>query len=264
MKIGFIQTNPKFASPKENTEEVIAKLSQIDSSEIDLMVLPEMFNTGYNFDSKEELLKVAEYIDGDTVKGLQQIAKEKDMCIIAGIVEKDRSSGKDELYNSAFMITPDQVNVYRKTHLFKNEKNLFNPGDTGFNVFEFKGAKIGMMVCFDWIYPESARTLSLKGAEIIAHPANLVLLYCPEAMKTRSIENHVFTITADRIGEEDGLKFIGQSQITNPKGEILYRASSDKEEVKIIEINIEEARNKKITENNDLLEDRRGEMYKLS
>lgn len=256
MKAGFIQTNPIFANPKENLGKVLAKLKGIDS---DLAVLPELFNTGYNFKTKDDLIKYAETKDGETAKALQRIAKEKNMCIVAGIAEKEGNG----IYNSAFMITPDKVNVYRKAHLFKNEKDVFKKGNTGFNVFEFKGAKIGLMVCFDWIFPEAARTLALKGCDIIAHPANLILPYCPDAMVTRSIENRVFTITCNRIGKENNIKFIGLSQITSPKGKIICRASHNKEEIKIVDIDFKEARNKNITDNNHVLNDRRTDMYQL-
>jgi len=107
------------------------------------------------------------------------------------------------------------------------------------------------------------RTLALKGADIVAHPANLVLPYAPRAMPIRSLENRVFSITANRIGEERGLRFIGMSQINSPRAEILLRASEDKEEVGVVEINIEEARNKRLNEFNDIFKDRRPEHYSL-
>jgi|TARA_Y100000294_G_C8561529_1_gene339263 predicted amidohydrolase len=258
MKVGFIQTNPEFGRVKENTNNIIEKLKEIDA---DLIVLPELFNIGYNFKDKEELLNYAETANGETAIALQRVAREKDICIVAGIAEKDEN--KDIVYNSAIMVTKDKINVYRKTHLFDNEKKIFEPGNTGFNVFGYKNAKIGMMICFDWVFPEAARTLALKNCDIIAHPANLVLSYCPETMKTRAIENGVFTITCNRFGKEKGLDFIGMSQITDTKGNILYRASEDKEEIKVVEINIEEARSKSMTKNNHLFEDRRTEMYEL-
>ncbi len=257
IRVGFIQTSPIFGEIEENIKNATKKFKKIDA---DIIVLPELFNTGYNFKTKKELMPFAETIKGKTVKELQNIARQKDMCIVAGIAEKH---GKI-IYNSSAMITKNEVNVYRKTHLFGDEKNIFEPGNTGFNVFEFKGAKIGMMVCFDWFFPEAARTLALKGCDLIAHPANLVLPYCPDAMRTRANENRVFTITCDRVGTEKSLKFIGMSQITDTKGNVLYRASKTQEETKVLEINIKDARNKKITGKNDLLNDRRIDMYKLT
>ena len=122
------------------------------------------------------------------------------------------------------------------------------------------------MICFDWYYPEAARTLALKGAEIIAHPSNLVLPNCPDSMVTRCLENRVFSVTANRIGSEarggkDRLTFIGLSEIVSPRGQILHRAPRDREEVTIVEIDPEEARQKTLNSYNDLLRDRRPAMY---
>lgn len=176
---------------------------------------------------------------------------------MAGIPE--RSGGK--FYNSAVFVSPRQVGLYRKIHLFDREKLLFSPGDLGFKIFRYKNAKIGLMICFDWLYPESCRTLALKGAEVIAHPANLVMPYCPEAMKTRALENHVFTVTANRVGKEGKLVYIGLSEIVNPKGKILKRASSNREEMGISEIDLNLARDKHLNPMNDLLQERRPKFY---
>ena len=137
-----------------------------------------------------------------------------------------------------------------------NEKKFFKPG-TEFKLF----GKIGVMVCFDWYYPESARTLMLKGAELIAHPSNLVLPHCPEAMKTRALENRVYAVTADRVGVEHGLRYIGQSQIVNPHGQIIYRASQTTEECVVMNIELALARDKAVTPKNDLLKDRAPRTY---
>ena len=114
------------------------------------------------------------------------------------------------------------IGCYRKTHLFFEETLFFTPGDTGFHVWDIGPAKIGIMVCFDWYYPESARTLALKGADIIRHPSNLVLPNCPDSMPVRCLENRVFAVTCNRIGNEarggkDQLTYIGNSEVVTPK-----------------------------------------------
>jgi len=128
-------------------------------------------------------------------------------------------------------------------------------------VYDIGHARIGIMICFDWFFPEVARYLAVKGADIICHPANLVLPYCPQAMITRCIENRVFAVTANRIGMEDSseglLTFIGTSQVLGTKGEILYRASSDREEAIVVEIDPGNARNKHVTAVNHIFDDRR-------
>ena len=169
------------------------------------------------------------------------------------------------LYNSAVAVDAGgSVAVYRKTHLFFEEQDLFLPGDTGFHVFEHGGARIGMMICFDWYFPESARTLALRGAQIIAHPSNLVLPHCQTAMVTRCLENRVFAITTNRWGTESlgtagekALTFTGASQVLTPLGVRVAQAPVEGDCVALAEIDPAEADNKRPTVRNHLLDDRR-------
>ena len=160
------------------------------------------------------------------------------------------------------------VGHYRKVHLFYEEKLWFQPGDGGFKIYDIGLAKIGLMICFDWIFPEVARTLALQGADILCHPANLVLPYCQDAMITRAIENRVFTLTANRIGAEkrgdrNELYFTGQSQIVDPKGNLLFRLKTDTEELKVVEVDPAEARDKWLNVHNHIFKDRCPEVYAL-
>jgi predicted amidohydrolase len=121
------------------------------------------------------------------------------------------------------------------------------------------------MICFDWRFPEMARLLALEGADLIAHPANLVHPYCQDAMITRSLENAVFTITSSRTGSErvegTAIRFAGRSQIVSPRGERLAQAGPEEECVRTAEIDPTAARDKRVTERNDLLLDRRPDLY---
>jgi predicted amidohydrolase len=121
------------------------------------------------------------------------------------------------------------------------------------------------MVCFDWIFPEAARTLALRGADIICHPSNLVMSYCQNAMFTRALENRVFTITANRTGKdvngENRIEFTGESIIVSPKGEYISRASKDKEELVFVNIDPGLSRNKYISDKNNIFDDRRELFY---
>jgi predicted amidohydrolase len=159
------------------------------------------------------------------------------------------------------------VALYRKTHLFLDEQDLFLPGNTGFQVFEHAGARIGLMVCFDWYFPESARTLALRGSQIIAHPSNLVLPHCQTAMVTRCLENRVYAITTNRYGTEElgdkELTFTGASQLMTPRGERLLQAPVEGDCVLVAEIDPALADDKQVTPRNDLFANRRPEMYNL-
>lgn len=263
MKVGFYQFTPLFGKKESNLNRVFSAVKDIDA---DLLVLPEFFATGYQFIAQNEVAGLSEEVPGGpTTDMLLRLACQKGLYIVAGLPERDH----DNFYNTAVFVGPEGfIGVYRKTHLFFEEKLYFSPGDTGFKVWDTKIGFIGVMICFDWFFPESMRTLALMGADIIAHPSNLVLPYCPLAMPTRCLENRVFAVTANRTGVEDrkngkALRFIGRSQVTSAKGEILINAPEDGDALLIVEIDPESARNKSLNPYNDLIADRRPEMYQV-
>jgi len=228
----------------------------------DLVVLPELCNSGYNFDSLEQAQATAEDTqNGEFVKYLLSLSKRHNQYIVSGVNERDSDSGV--LYNSAVLLGPQgQVGVYRKLHLFMREKDFFKPGDLGLPVFDIGICKIGILICFDWIFPETWRVLALKGADVVCHAANLVIPgHAQRAVPVHAVMNHIFVVTANRIGEERDLTFTGLSTIANPKGEVVAQASETETEVKIVDIDIAMARNKAITSRNDVLADRRPEEY---
>jgi len=251
LRVGFVQMDSELLHVEGNIDRAMRLVGR---KRADLMVLPELFNTGYNFRNRREVAGVAERIpEGETTSSLVDFSRRDGTTVVAGIAERRGGS----LYNSAVIIHDGEyLGTYRKVHLFFNEKKFFAPGRQ-FKVF----GKIGVMICFDWYFPESARTLMLKGAEVIAHPSNLVMPHCPDAMKVRAIENKVYAVTADRVGVERGLRFIGRSEIVTPDGEFLYRASSTKEECVVRAINLSKAHNKNVTPNNNLLRDRTPRAY---
>ena len=260
MKVGYIQTSPVFGEKRRNFQQVLELTSTITA---DLLVLPELFATGYAFISKDEVAALAEEGEMETVRFLKQISFQTGAVIVAGFIEK----GKDNFYNAAMMVRDDRlIGIYRKIHLFYEEKRWFTPGDKPFEVYKVKDVRIGIMICFDWIYPEACRTLAINGAQVIAHPSNLVLPWCQSAMQTRCLENRVFAVTANRTGREqrgnNDFNFTGESQITSVKGTILSTAPISESHVDIVEIDPSEADNKTINSFNDLLNDRRTEFYK--
>ena len=261
MRTGIYQNNPEFGEVSKNLERAINKLERIEA---DLVVLPELFSTGYQFISDKEVESLAESIpDGPTCQTLIKYACSKKMYMVFGIAERDG----DKLFNSAVLIGPDgYIGKYRKSHLFYEEKFFFSPGDTGFNVYDIGTARLGIMICYDWWFPEAARTLALRGADIICHPANLVLSGCQKAMVTRSLENAVYSATANRIGAEarngkEELRFTGNSQIISPDGQVILVLENNKERIAVVDIDIERARDKSITKLNDRFLDRRPDMY---
>ena len=259
-RIGYYQFCPLFGEKEKNLARVTEALDRADA---DVVVLPELPFTGYGFRDRDELLRLGDDPENSfIVERLTQLCSRRGFHLVTGFAERRG----ERCFNSALLIGPEGlVQVYRKLHLFDGEKEIFDAGDLPLAVVEARGIRIGMMVCFDWIYPEVARTLALKGADLICHPANLVLAFCQEAMKTRCIENSVFAVTANRTGLEKRpageLRFTGLSQIVAPDGSILCRSGFDTEELRIEERDLEVARDKRILPRNDLLADRRPRFY---
>jgi predicted amidohydrolase len=260
MKVGFIQFRPVFGEVSAN---VGTMKNLIDSVEADLLVLPELATTGYTFTSQDELVRIAEpFENSPSLDELSKLAREKNCGLVVGFGEISGGS----LFNSAALLRPDgSRELYRKIHLFGAENLFFKPGDIPFAVHEFNGVKLGIMICFDWYFPESVRVLALEGAEIICHPVNFVLPWGQRSMIVRSLENRVFSVTANRFGAEKrgdySFTFTGASQIVSPHGEILASAPAEGESVAVVEIDPAIARNKKINRFNDLFESRRPEFY---
>lgn len=260
---GYFQFSPVFGEVQRNLETI---LNAIHNFEGHLLVFPELAFSGYQFLSKDEVRELAEDIpSGPAIKALEEAVRGRDLHVVVGLAEQDH----DRLFNSAVLIGPKgYIGRYRKTHLFFEETLWFDPGDTGFLVWDIGKAKVGLLVCFDWFFPEAARSLAIKGADILCHPSNLVLPYCPDAMVTRCLENGVFAITANRVGREQrgekpALPFIGMSEIVAPNGKILCRSSLKDGEVGLCEMDMAEARDKRINPYNDLLKDRRPQWYVL-
>jgi predicted amidohydrolase len=258
LKIGFIQCAPVLG----DVQAAIRKIDQLlHGCEIaDILVLPELCNSGYNFVSHEQAYETSEEIENSIfIQFLEQKCSQLNLYLVSGFNERD----KEVLYNSAVLIGPSgYIGRYRKLHLFMNEKDYFTPGNTDLPVYDIGLCKIGMLVCFDWIFPEVWRILALKGAEIICHPSNLVIPgLAQRAVPIHALTNRVYTVTANRIGAERDLSFTGLSTIANPTGDILVQASQNEEEVGITDVDIALARDKMITDRNDIFADRRPEQY---
>jgi predicted amidohydrolase len=260
MKVGFYQFRPLFGKTEQNCQKILSALENVDA---DLIVLPELALSGYYFKDKNESQKYAEDPDNSSrLDALCRLANKKTMHIVIGFAEKQG----EQCYNSAALIGPEGIeHIYRKVHLFNEEKFCFDPGDTPFIVNDINGVKIGIMICFDWVFPEVSRSLTMQGAQIICQPSNLVLTFCQQTMLARCIENRVFAITANRYGmdkrPQGSLKFTGKSQIVAPGGNLLHRAASQRDAVFVTDINPQDADNKMITEHNHLFSDRRPDFY---
>ncbi len=250
--------HPQVGEVDKNLKHLEEILKKATALEVDVLVLPELANSGYAFESEEEVNLCAEEIpDGPYSKSLIKWSTKK-RFVVAGICE---SSG-NHTYNSAGIFANGKhVGSYRKIHLFNKEKKWFTAGVEEPPVITHEGNQYGVMVCWDWVFPEVARILALKGTQAILHPANLVLTYCQDAMRTRSIENGVFTATANRVGLERELAFSGKSQITDNRAKVLLSFSEDEVIVGSVDLDLGLADDKNLTKRNHLLKDRKPELY---
>ena len=261
LRLGVGQFDPRTADPDGNMTKLSTILKSATAEQIDVLVLPELINSGTAFKSPKDARALAEEIPkGPFSKKLKAWSK-PGRLVVAGLCEVT----PEGLHDSAVIFgNGEYLDTYRKIHLFDDEKDWFVPGKKEPPVVEFNGHRFGVMVCFDWAYPELARVLALKKVQVILHPANLLLrsLYCVKAMVTRSIENRVFTATASRVGAEGKFTFLGASQVTDPRGHILLRMDDVETGVSWVEIDPTVADDKTFSPKTDVFEDRVPDLYK--
>src|SRR6056297_827533 len=261
MKIGYFQFSPKIGDLEYNRRRVVDAVRNTDA---DLLVCPELATSGYFFSSTEQARSLSESVPGPTTDALSEVSLKTGTTVVCGLSELSKD---DTLYNSAVIIGPEGViGTYRKIHLFNEEKIHFTPGTEGFFTFDLKGVKIGVLVCFDHMFPEAARSLALQGVQIVCHPSDLVLPeYGQLTSRVRALENRMFWILANRWGTESvgekSLTFTGISQVVHPRGRILIRAEAASDEISAVEVDPKDSLDKNVTEYNHLLNDRRPEFY---
>lgn len=256
VKIGTVQMSCT-KDPKENLDKAIAKVREAAVKGAQIVCLQELFTSLYFCDVEDyENFKLAEAIPGPSTDALSKVAKETGVVIIASLFEK-RTQGI--YHNTTAVIDADgsYLGKYRKMHIPDDpayyEKFYFTPGDLGYKIFKTKFATIGVLICWDQWYPEAARITSLMGAEVLFYPTAIGWATSQDAetnteqfnawqtiQKSHAVANAVHVVSVNRVGfEQNGLmKFWGGSFIANPFGSVLYQGSHDKEEVNVLEIDL--------------------------
>lgn len=270
VKIACIQMEPIVGEKERNVRRTLELVEGAATQGARLIVLPELCNSGYVFESREEAFALAEEVPhGPTCTAWTEMAHTHGLHLVAGITERDGSV----LYNAAVVIGPSgHVGTFRKVHLWNEENLFFEPGNLGFPVFRAPFGRIGTFICYDGWFPESYRLCALQGADIVCIPTNWVPI--PGQAKEREAmanilcmaaahANSVFVAAADRVGVERGQPFIGQSIIVSYTGwPIGGPASLDREETIYAEANLADARRKRNwNEYNQVLRDRRTDVY---
>lgn len=257
VKVGLVQMScVKEVQP--NIERAIKGIRDAAAEGAQIVCLQELFTSLYFCDVEDyENFKLAETIPGTSTDTLSAIAKELNVVIIASLFEK-RAQGI--YHNTTAVLDADgsYLGKYRKMHIPDDpafyEKFYFTPGDLGYKVFETKFAKIGVLICWDQWYPEGARITALMGAEILFFPTAIGWATAQDEetnseqynawqtiQRAHSVANGVHVVSVNRVGlEQNGLmKFWGGSFVSNPFGKLLYQASHDKEETKVVELDLE-------------------------
>jgi predicted amidohydrolase len=268
-KIAGVQMDCRLADKAHNLAVIRARLRDAARQGARLVVYPECALTGYCYESRAEALPHAEPVPGPFTATLAADCRELGVWAAVGMLEHDPST--DGLFNACALVgPPGLVAVYRKIHLpFLGVDRFTTPGDRPFAVHDLGGLQVGMNICYDGSFPESSRVLTVLGADVVLLSTNWptgALSTVRFAVQVRAFENRIYYAAVNRVGEERGFRFIGQSRLVDCDGELLAEAGSEGEEIICAEIDPERARRKKLVKipgkyELDRIKDRRPEMY---
>lgn len=241
----------------KNLEKILTFIEKAAQNNADLVLFPELALTGLS--TKEQTKELAESIEGPSIVKVQEWAENFNVKVIFGFPEVVNN----KVYNSACLINHngELIGVHRKAHLWNEEANYYSAGDN-FHVWETDIGKIGIMICYDTQFPESARLLALKGAQMILVPTGNMSPFeslQPFNICSRAEENQIFVITTNLVGTEEPLYFFGESTAADPFGKIIAKADQTE---KGILVNIDIGKIKEARKNYDYLANRRPELYR--
>jgi N-carbamoylputrescine amidase len=270
IRVACVQMRPEVGELDKNVQRSIELVSSAADEGARLVVLPELCNSGYVFESRSEAWSLAEPVpDGPTTRRWLDLCRERQVFLVAGIAER----AGQRLFNSSVVLGPDgHIGTFRKVHLWNKENLFFEPGDLGFPVFHTPIGRIATFICYDGWFPEAYRSCVLQGADIICIPTNWVPIPGQAeghpAMATilcmaNAHSNGVYIAAADRVGVERGQPFNGQSLIVSYTGwPVAGPASPDNEEIIYGDVDLGKARvARNWNEFNQPLRDRRDDVY---
>ena len=268
-QIASVQIDIAIGNVAANRRKIIDRLREAAARDAQLIVFPECALTGYCFDSLAEAAPFAEPLDGPSAEAIAAACQETGAHAIVGFIERDGAS----LFNAAMVVGPTGViGSYRKVHLpFLGVDRFLTPGDRPFALFDLPFGKVGVNICYDASFPESARALKLLGAELIVLPTNWptgAWRTAEYVLNARANENHVYVVATNRVGIERGWQFIGRSKVIDCLGDTLMEASRETEEMIVVALDLPESNRNKIVNvagayEIDRLADRRPEFYQL-
>lgn len=268
-KIAAVQMDCRLGAVAQNLAAIRSKLREAAGQGARLVVFPECILTGYCFTSQDEARPHAESIPGPSTLALAEDCCALGVWTAVGMLEARPSDGA--LFNACALIGPSGIAaVYRKIHLpFLGVDRFTTPGDQPFAVHDLGGLRVGMTICYDGSFPESARCLTLLGADLVVLPTNWpsgARSTAQIVIPARALENNIYFAAVNRIGEERGFRFIGMSRILGCDGAFLAKSDDDQPCILYADIDPSRARQKRIVHipgeyEIDRLGDRRPEMY---
>ena len=266
-RIAGAQIDVQFADVAKNLNRIEEVVRETTGKGAWLTVFPEAAISGYCFETLEEAIPYAETIPGPATNRMTEICKKYDTRLIAGMLEREG----EKIFNALALVGPDGViGSYRKIHMpFLGIDRFATPGDRPFQVWQVGPLKIGMHICYDGSFPESARVMAIDGADLIVLPTNWPhKSECAAAhlANIRAHENNLYFMAVNRVGVERGFQFIGGSKMAAPAGETLAEAPGIEEQIIYADIDPEIARKKRLIRipgkhEIDRIHDRRPEMY---
>lgn len=270
VRVACAQFEPRIGEKERNLQRTEELIREAAANGARLVILPELCNTGYVFNSREEAFSLSEPVPGGPTSDLwARLARELNVYVAAGITEREG----DKLFNSCALFGPSgHLGTFRKLHLWYEEKLFFEPGDHGMPVFHTEIGRIAMCICYDMWFPETFRLAALQGADIVAVATNWVPIpgqregEKPMAVNLAMANAHcngIFIACADRVGVERGQPFLGHSVVVNPAGwPIAGPAPFAEESLLYADCNLVEARRAKSWNDlNVVLRDRRTDVY---
>lgn len=275
-KVAAVQTDPKILDIDQNLNDILASIKEASLENARLIVFTECALSGYCFDNKQEVQSASIEVSSPYIVKIIGECQKYNVYTVIGFLEKDGSN----LFNSSVLLGPEGIiGKYRKNHLPGIGADVYvDKGDIPFKIFDTEIGKIGMTICYDARFPEAYRALTLLGADVIVHPTNSGVgsgFFAEILLPARALENAVYIISADRVGNERGNYFLGRSRIFNHNGISLASANVDSKEIIYANIDIREVRNKRkriyfppaVSKPNttyvDIFDDRRPELYQI-
>ncbi|MDR3537925.1 MAG: nitrilase family protein [Acetobacteraceae bacterium] len=269
-RIACVQMRPSIGDVTANVDRSVDFITRAADAGANVVVLPELANTGYVFETRAEAFALAEAIpSGPTTARWMALAQARQVYIVAGITERDG----DSLYNSAVVLGPDgYIGTFRKMHLWNAENLFFEPGNLGFPVFHTPIGRIGVAICYDGWFPETFRLQALQGADLVCVPTNWVPIpgqaegqpaMANVLLMAAAHSNSLYIAAADRVGIERGQPFEGRSLIVAHTGwPVAGPASRDGEEIVMADVDLGAARRQRNWNAfNQVLRDRRTDVY---